>query len=110
MESLTMIAIALVSLGIGFFLASYFVKKALERKSNNLLEEAQEKAEILKKEKILQAKEKFLQLKAEHEKYVLEKNANLNKAENRIKQKETSFKSETRRCKSQKQGSFCHQG
>jgi ribonuclease Y len=92
MESyLTNIAIALVSLGIGFFIASYFVKRALERKSNNILKEAQEKAEILKKEKILQAKEKFLQLKSEHEKYVQEKNANINKAENRTKQKETAL-------------------
>ncbi len=91
MESLTMIAVALVSLGIGFFLASYFVRKSIERKSINILTEAHEKAEILKKEKILQAKEKFLQLKSEHEKYVLEKNSNLNKAENRIKQKETAL-------------------
>lgn len=91
MESLTMIAIALVSLGIGFFLASYFVRKSIERKSINILTEAHEKAEVLKKEKILQAKEKFLQLKSEHEKYVLEKNSNLIKAENRIKQKETAL-------------------
>ncbi|MDA3906905.1 MAG: ribonuclease Y [Bacteroidales bacterium] len=91
MENLIMIAIALVSLVIGFILASYFVRKALERKSNNILIEAEEKAEILKKEKILQAKEKFLQLKSEHENYVLEKNSNLNKAENRIKQKETAL-------------------
>jgi len=91
MESLAMIAVALVSLGVGFLLASYFVKRALERKSNNVLKEAEEKAEVLKKEKILQAKEKFLQLKSEHEKYVQDKNTNLNKAENRIKQKETAL-------------------
>lgn len=92
MESfLPIIAAAIVSLGLGFFLASYFVRKALERKSNNILTEALEKAEILKKEKILQAKEKFLQLKSEHEKYVHEKNTNLNKAENRVKQKETAL-------------------
>ncbi|MBN2236800.1 MAG: ribonuclease Y [Bacteroidales bacterium] len=91
MENLTMIAIAMVSLGIGFVLASYFVRKAMERKSNNILKEAEEKAEVLKKEKILQAKEKFLQLKSEHEKYVQEKNSNLNKAENRVKQKETAL-------------------
>jgi len=91
MEVLSMVAIALVSLGIGFFLASFFVRRAMERKSNNILTEAQEKAEILKKEKILQAKEKFLQLKSEHEKYVQEKNSNLNKSENRAKQKETAL-------------------
>ncbi len=91
MENLTMIAIALISLGIGFTLASYFVRKAIENKSNNILKEAEEKAEVIKKEKILQAKEKFLQLKSEHEKYVYEKNLNLNNAENRTKQKETAL-------------------
>ncbi|HAG17207.1 MAG TPA: ribonuclease Y [Bacteroidales bacterium] len=91
MENLTMLAIALVSLGTGFSLASYFVRKAIERKSNNILTEAEEKAEVIRKEKILQAKEKFLQLKTEHENYVQEKNSNLNKAENRIKQKETAL-------------------
>jgi len=53
-----------------------------------LLEEAREKAEVIKKEKLLQAKEKFLQLKSEHEKIVSEKNNNIHKAENRIRQRE----------------------
>ena len=47
-----------------------------------------DKAEVIKKEKILQAKEKFLQLKAEHEKFVHEKNEDIAKNENRLKQKE----------------------
>ncbi len=88
---IALIAIVVISLGTGFVIASYFVKKSLENKSNNILNEAKEKAEVLKKEKILQAKEKFLQLKSEHEKYVNDKNANLNRAENRVKQKETAL-------------------
>jgi ribonuclease Y len=32
------------------------------------------KAEVIKKDKILQAKEKFLQLKAEHEAHINERN------------------------------------
>jgi ribonuclease Y len=88
---IAIIAIVVISLGIGFVVASFFIKKSLQNKSNNILEEAQEKAEVIKKEKILQAKEKFLQLKSEHEKYVNDKNANLNRAENRVKQKETTL-------------------
>ena len=34
-------------------------------------------AEVIKKDKILQAKEKFLQLKSEHEKYINERNNKL---------------------------------
>jgi ribonuclease Y len=56
-----------------------------------ILKEAMEKAEVMKKEKILQAKEKFLQLKTEHEKFVHEKNEELSKNDNRLKQKEVSF-------------------
>jgi ribonuclease Y len=47
-----------------------------------------EKAEVVKKEKILQAKEKFLQLKSEHEKFIHEKNEEVARNENRLKQKE----------------------
>ena len=37
---------------------------------------------------MLEAKERFLQLKAEHEQQVNEKNKNISPAENRVKQKE----------------------
>ena len=39
----------------------------------------------------LEAKEKFFQLKTEHEKAIVEKDKNINIAENRIKQKETTL-------------------
>ncbi|MBP5693459.1 MAG: ribonuclease Y, partial [Bacteroidales bacterium] len=44
--------------------------------------------EDIKKEKIFQAKEKFLQLKTEHEQYINNKNNALRETENRVKQKE----------------------
>jgi ribonuclease Y len=56
-----------------------------------ILKEAELKAENIKKERQLEAKEKFVQLKAEHDKEVLEKNKKINDAENRIKQKEVSI-------------------
>jgi len=76
---------------IGFFIATVVVRKSIEKKSISLLTEAEEKGEVIKKEKILQAKEKFLQLKSEHEKYVQGKNNALGKAESRIKQKENAL-------------------
>jgi len=76
---------------VGILSASTFLRKAIEKKSERLLKEAAEKAEVLKKDKILQAKEKFFQLKSEHEKVIQEKNNLLHKNENRLKQKEASF-------------------
>jgi len=83
--------IVLISFGLGVAVTYYFLKRALLKKSELIVEEAKEKAEVLKKEKILQAKEKFLQLKSEHQKLIDEKNRNIQKSENRIRQKEASL-------------------
>lgn len=92
MEPLGVVIIAIVAIAVGIgagILASTTVlRNALTKKSQQLLKEAEEKGEIIKKEKILQAKEKFLQLNAEHEKVVHERNSNIAKNENRVKQKE----------------------
>ena len=63
----------------------------LKKKQKKILAEAEEKGEMLKKEKLLQAKEKFLQMKSEHDKSVAERNSNLSRNENRLKQKETEL-------------------
>ncbi len=78
-------------LALGILLSTTVLRKKLEKKGREVLAEAQEKAEVIKKEKILQAKEKFLQLKAEHEKIVNERNAAVQKLENRIKQREAAI-------------------
>ena len=74
--------------GSGVVAAATFLRKSIEKKSINLLREAEEKAEVLKKERILQAKEKFLQLKSEHDRAIQEKNNLAAKNENRLNQKE----------------------
>lgn len=73
---------------IGGLITGTILNKALERKRDALLKEAMDKAEVIKKDKILQAKEKFLQLKGEYEKFVHDKNEEISKNENRLKQKE----------------------
>jgi len=83
-----LIITAAFSLLVGGLVTSMLLRKAVLKKSNLVLEEAREKAEIIKKEKILQAKEKFLQLKSEHEKIIVGKNSNIQRNENRIRQKE----------------------
>lgn len=76
---------------LGFLITSTLIRKNVEKKSDGILEEAREKAEVLKKDKILQAKEKFLQLKTEHEKIINERTHQLQQNENRFKQKETTL-------------------
>lgn len=81
-------------IGFGFFGAgaviSYFVWQiTLKKKRESIIKEAESEAEVIKKDKMLQAKEKFLHLKAEHEKYTNERNNKLSFAENKLRQKET---------------------
>ncbi|MBX5438946.1 MAG: ribonuclease Y [Thermoflavifilum sp.] len=66
-----------------------------EEQAQKILAEAQLAAETLKEKKLLEAKEKYLQLKAEYEKEVLQRNQKLAEAENRIKQKEQSLNQKT---------------
>ena len=62
-----------------------------EQRSSKIISDAQLQAETLKKEKLLEAKEKFVQLKAEHDKEVLEKNRRIGEGENRLRQKEQTI-------------------
>jgi ribonuclease Y len=62
-----------------------------EAQARKITSEAQLSAENLKKEKLLEAKERFVQLKAEHDRELLEKNRKLNDSENRARQKEQSI-------------------
>src|SRR5579859_7844062 len=59
-----------------------------QHQAKKIISDAQTTSENLKKEKLLEAKEKFVQLRAEHDKEVLERNRRANDAESRIKQKE----------------------
>ena len=80
-------AVALVvGLAVGYLITATLLKKAVIKEQVALLEEAKEKAEVIKKERILQAKEKFLQMKDEHEKACEDRKRELASAENRINQ------------------------
>jgi len=90
-DTFILIITAALSLLVGGLITSMLLRKAVLKKSNLVLDEAREKAEVIKKEKILQAKEKFLQLKSEHEKIIAGKNSNMQRNENRIRQKEQTL-------------------
>ena len=79
---------AIVGVGIGVLIATTVMRKALTKKSYQLLDEAKEKGEVIKKEKILQAKEKFLQMKSDYEKETNEKKRELQKIESKLQQQQ----------------------
>ncbi len=98
MNLLIIIGAILGALGMGFFVGSLLFKKsgqdkeaAAASKAAILLKEAESKAEILKRDKLLEAKEKFHQLKADHENLINEREKNMQAAENRAKQKEVQL-------------------
>ncbi|MFH1121094.1 MAG: ribonuclease Y [Bacteroidota bacterium] len=88
METILIIVAAIAGLVVGALITSTLLRKAVEKKSENILKDAEEKSEMIKRDKILQAKEKFLQMKTDHENQLQEKNKELLKNENRLKQKE----------------------
>ncbi|MFY7730131.1 MAG: Rnase Y domain-containing protein, partial [Flavobacterium sp.] len=59
-----------------------------------LIKEATNEGETLKKDKLLQAKEKFLELKAEHEQVILAKDKKIAEAEKRTRDKESQVSNE----------------
>jgi len=83
------IAIAAVAgIAIGILISTTMLRKSLEKKGQIKIKEAEIEAEKIKNEKILQAKEKFLQMKGEHDQIIIERNKNINASEQRTKQKE----------------------
>lgn len=68
---------------------SWFVwDKALKSRKMKIVHEAEAEGEVIKKDKMLQAKEKFLQLKAEHERQVNDRNQRVVALENKLKQQQ----------------------
>ncbi len=85
------ITIGIVALVVGILGTWLVYGKVLKSQSHKVIREAENEAEVIKKDKILQAKEKFLQLKTEHEKEINARNNKVINAENKLKQRESSF-------------------
>lgn len=100
--SIVTLIVAVVALLLGIVAGKFIFAKDTKKKveeaelhAQNLIKEAELRAETLRKEKEVAAKEKFVQLKAEHDKEVLERNRKLGESENRIRQKEQSINQKT---------------
>jgi ribonuclease Y len=81
----------IITLLIGGAAAYFLWEMLLTKKKQKLLADAEVQAEMLKEKKMLQAKEKYIQLKSEHESYINERNLRIASSENKLKQKETIF-------------------
>jgi ribonuclease Y len=82
-----------VGLVLGFVLFVSLRKKALDKERTGILEEAKQQGENIKKDRILEAKEKFMQMRSDHDRETNKRNQEMGNAENRIKQKEQSLDS-----------------
>ena len=85
------IIIAIIAFIVGTVI-TYFINSMKNKgKANHILEEAKKTAEQIKTDKILQAKEKFLELKSKHEIVINQKNQKVLNSENRISEKENKI-------------------
>ena len=91
MDITTIAIAALVGLVIGLLVAKALEKgKAsntianAKKEANSILKTANLEGENIKKDKIFQAKEKFLELKAEHEKVIINKDKKIAEADKKI--------------------------
>ena len=82
------IIIGIVCLAIGAFAMLFIQKRLLKAKTEAILQEAEAEAEVIKKNKLLEVKEKFLNKKADLEKEVQQRNQKIQQAENKLKQRE----------------------
>lgn len=91
--------IAIVALLVGIVAGKFIFAKDTQKRveeaeqhAQNIIKEAELRAETVRKEKELAAKEKFVQLKSEHDREVNDRNRKISQEEARIKQEEARVK------------------
>src|SRR5690554_7939797 len=80
-----------IGLVVGALLTVFVLNVLLKKRKEQMLKEAENEGEAIKKDKIIQAKEKFLSLKENHEKTIKDRERKLQSAEDRTKAKEKSL-------------------
>ena len=82
------VILVVVAFLVGGALSYCFFKYGLKSKYDSIIKEAENEAEVIKKNKLLEVKEKFLNKKADLEKEVAARNQKIQQAENKLKQRE----------------------
>ena len=91
-----------IGLALGFFsqrLKNNKLQEAATKEVNELIDKARHDAERIKSEKILQAKERFIELKSDHEKVISQREKKVTEAENQIREKENKLNNDLNRNK-----------
>jgi ribonuclease Y len=106
MDSTTIIISAVLGLAVGFAIAKFLEKGKASKTIINarkdalaIIKNAKNEGENIKKDKIFQAKERFLELKAEHEKVILSKEKKIGESEKRSRDKESQLSNELSKTK-----------
>ena len=82
---------AIVAVSVYAVVTNYLVKNSIRKRREEALKEAEAEGEMIKKEKILQAKEHIVQLKSEHDRAVNERNQKLARSEQQAQQIEAGL-------------------
>ena len=88
MEIIIYVIIAIVALGIGFAVAMAFQRNMARTRAKVIVEEAKNEAEVIKKDKLLEAREQGMRIEAEAEKQAQQKLAKIQSKEGQLKQRE----------------------
>ena len=88
MDILIYVAIAVVALLVGGAVTLFVTKKMAHSTAKNIIEEARLEADVLKKNKLLEAKEEEMKMKAEVEKNANARMSKIQSAEAKAKQRE----------------------
>lgn len=81
----------MVGLTLGYVVFVAMRKTQLKKDKQSIIEEAKLQGENIKKDRILEAKEKYIQLRSDYEQETNRRSNELGNSENRIKQKEQSL-------------------
>ena len=105
-SNLIIVFAGLIGIGVGFFIAKMMEKSNVsnlvgnaKKEAGSILKDANLEAENIKKDKILQAKEKFIELKAEHEQVILTRDKKIAEVEKRVRDKESLVSNELSKAK-----------
>jgi ribonuclease Y len=93
MNEILIFLLIIIGVIIGVFLTVFINTIRHKNKSIKILKDAKRAGEQFKKDKILQAKEKFIELKAAHEQVIQKKNKDLLVKTDKIRKKEQSLNS-----------------
>lgn len=85
------IIISIVTFLLGGLIVWLAMRYLLKSRTEAMLREAEKEAEVIKKNKLLEVKEKFIHLKADLEKQVAQRNAKIQSVEAKLKQREVNI-------------------